>query len=77
MGDTFGLEHVLWFSNNKNDAFEEPTFKRSRAHKYVSLEVKNVRENVGYIEVANYSKHVFKGKDADKFLNYVLAGKLP
>jgi len=77
MGDTFGLEHVLWFSNNKDDAFEEPTFKRSRAHKYVSSEVKNVRENVGYIEVANYSKHVFKGKDANKFLNYVLAGKLP
>ena len=77
MGETFGLEHVLWFSKNKDDAFEEPTFKRSRAHKYVSSEVKNVRENVGYIEVANFSKHEFKGKDANKFLNYVLAGRLP
>ena len=27
MGDSFGLENVLWFANNKQDAFEEPTIK--------------------------------------------------
>jgi len=47
MGDSFGLESVLWFSNNPKDAYEEPTIKRSRSHEYVSREVKNVRENVG------------------------------
>ena len=56
MGDIFGLESVLWFANNPKDAYEEPTIKRSRSHEYVSKEVKNVRENVGLIEIANFSK---------------------
>ena len=77
MGDNFGLENVLWFANNKEDAYEEPTIKRSRSHNYVSKEVINVRENVGIIEVANFSKHEFKGPDARNFLDHVLAGKLP
>ena len=77
MSDSFGLESVLWFANNKEDAYEEPTIKRSRSHDYVSKEVKNVRENVGLIEVANFSKHEFQGPDARKYLNYVLAGRIP
>jgi len=77
MGDNFGLENVLWFANNKEDAHEEPTIKRSRSHDYVAKEVQNVRENVGAIEVANFSKHEFIGPDARKFLDHVLAGKLP
>ena len=28
-------------------------------------------------EVANFSKHEFKGPDARKFLDHILAGKLP
>ena len=77
MGDSFGLESVLWFANNPQDAHEEPTIKRSRSHEYVANEVKNVRENVGVIEIANFSKHEFQGPDARKFLNYVLSGKIP
>ena len=77
MGDSFGLENVLWFANNPKDAYEEPTIKRSRSHDYVSKEVKNVRENVGVSEIANFSKHEFQGPDARKFLDYILAGRIP
>ena len=77
MGDVFVLESVLWFANNKKDAYEEPTIKRSRSHNYVSKEVINVRENVGVMELANFSKHEFKGPDAKKFLDYVMAGRIP
>jgi dimethylglycine dehydrogenase len=77
MGDSFGLESVLWFANDPKDAYEEPTIKRSRSHDYVSKEVKNVRENVGVSEIANFSKHEFQGPDARKFLDYVLAGRIP
>ena len=77
MGDSFGLESVLWFADNPTDAYEEPTIKRSRSHEYVSKEVKNARENVGVIEVANFSKHEFQGSDARKFLDYILAGRIP
>ncbi len=77
MADSFGLENVLWFANSKEDAYEEPAFKRSRAHDYVAEEVKAVREAVGAIEIANFSKHYFAGQGAEEFLNYVCAGKLP
>ena len=77
MGDSFGLENVLWFANNPEDAHEDPTIKRSRSHDYVSKEVKNVRENVGVIEIANFSKHEFQGPESRIFLNYILAGKIP
>jgi len=77
MGDSFGLESVLWFANDPKDAYEDPTIKRSRSHDYVSKEVKNVREKVGVTEIANFSKHEFQGSDARKFLDYVLAGRIP
>ena len=77
MGDSFGLEHVLWFANNKDDAHENPTFKRSRAHEYVAKEVKAVRNDVGCSEIANFAKHIFTGKGARSFLEYILAGNIP
>jgi len=77
MGDSFGLENVLWFANDEDDAYEDPTIKRSRSHEYVSKEVTNVRENVGVIELANFSKHEFKGKESRKYLDFVLAGRIP
>ena len=68
MGDTFGLEHALWFAKNKQDAFEDPTFKRSRAHNYIAKEVEAVRNSVGFSEIANFSKHLITGKNAKNCL---------
>ena len=76
-GDGFGLEHALWFANSPEDAHEEPTFRRSRAHDYVGAEVKAVREKVGVIEIANFAKHRFVGPDTRKFIDYVMAGRIP
>ncbi len=77
MGDSFGLEHALWFGDGQDDAYEDPTFKRSRSHDYVAQEVKAVREAVGAIEIANFSKHEVSGPDARKFLDYMVAGRVP
>lgn len=77
MGDGFGLEHALWFANDPNDAHEDPTFRRSRSHSYVSAEVEAVRNAVGATEIANFAKHEITGFGSRKFLNYILAGTLP
>ena len=77
MGDSFGLESVLWFADNPTDAYEEPTIKRSRSHEYVSKEVKNVRENVGVIEVAIFLNMNFKDQMQENFWYYILAGRIP
>ena len=77
MGDAFGLENVLWFADSPENAHEEPTFKRSRAHDYVAAEVKAVRQAVGAIEIANFAKHEFTGPGARAFLDRMLAGHIP
>jgi len=77
MGDSFGLEHVLWFAKNKDDANEDPTFQRSRAHNYVAKEVSAVRNGAGFSEVANFAKHLITGKGARHYLDYILAGAIP
>jgi len=76
-GDAFGLENVLWFANGPEDAHEEPTFRRSRAHDYIAEEVKAVCEKVGIIEIANFGKHRFQGPGARVFLDRVMAGRIP
>ena len=76
-GDAFGLENVLWFADGPDDAHEEPTFRRSRAHDYIAREVKAVREKVGIIEIANFAKHRFQGPGARVFLDRVMAGRIP
>lgn len=76
-GQSFGLEHVLWFADGPDDAHEEPTFRRSRAHDYVGREVEAVRGAVGAIEIANFAKHGFKGDGARAYLDGLLAGRIP
>ena len=75
--DSFGLENVLWFASSPEDAYEEPTFHRSRSHEYVAKEVEAVRASVGASEVANFANHNFTGKGAKAFLKKVLAGRIP
>ena len=77
MDQSFGLEHALWFADGPDDAHEEKTFRRSRAHDYVAREVQAVREAVGCIEIANFAKHRVKGSGARAFLDRVLAGRIP
>lgn len=77
MGQGFGLEHALWFADGPQDAHEEPTFERNRSHDYVAREVKAVQQAVGGIEIANFSKHEFKGPGARAYLDRVLAGFVP
>ena len=73
-GNSWGLEVPLMFGPNK---FKEvPSLRRSNAFEHVKAEHLNVRENVGVTEVANFSKHEFKGSDARKFLDYVMAGRI-
>ncbi len=77
MGQSFGLEHALWFADNPTDAHEDPTFERNRSHDYVAREVKAVREGVAGIEIANFAKHLIKGPGARAWLDITMAGHIP
>ena len=77
MGQAFGLEHALWFADNPEDAWEDPTFERNRSHDYVAREVKAVRTAVAGIEIANFAKHVIRGAGARTWLETTMAGHIP
>lgn len=77
MDQSFGLEHALWFADGPDDAWEDPTFRRSRAHDYLAREVKAVREAVGAVEISNFAKHGVSGPGARAFLDHMLAGRIP
>lgn len=77
MGQSFGLEHALWFADSPEDAWEDPTFERNRSHDYVAREVDAVRNGVAGIEIANFAKHEIKGKGARDWLNKTMAGFVP
>lgn len=77
MGAAFGLEHALWFADSAQNAVETPTFRRSNAHPFVAAEVRNVRENVGFIEIANFAKYEISGGGGETFLDTLLAARLP
>ena len=68
MGQGFGLEHALWFADGPDESFEVPSFERNRSHDYVRREIKAVQDAVGGIEIANFSKHEFKGPAARAYL---------
>jgi dimethylglycine dehydrogenase len=77
MGQAFGLEHALWFADNPDDAWEDPTFERNRSHDYVAREVAAVRECVAGIELANFAKHEITGPGAREWLSKTMAGHIP
>ncbi len=77
MGQSFGLEHALWFADSPEDAWEDPTFERNRSHDYVARECETVRNGVGGIELANFAKHSITGPGARDWLNRTMAGHVP
>ena len=76
-GASFGLEHALWFAKDVSQAVETPTFHRSNAFPHVGEEARAVRENVGFIETANFAKYRISGTAAADYLDVLLAGHLP
>jgi dimethylglycine dehydrogenase len=76
-GESFGLEHALWFAPEGIEPVEEVTFARSNAHGPVGEECRAVRTGVGLLEISNFAKYEVTGPDAEPWLNRVLANRMP
>jgi len=76
-GDGFGLEAALWFQAEAEEPVEEVTFGRSNAWDQVRDEVLAVRSSVGMWETTGFSKFRFAGQGARRFLDHLLAGRIP
>ena len=56
---------------------EKPTLKRSNAFPFVGEECRNVREGVGLLDIASFSRYEVTGSKAEAWLGWLLAGAMP
>ena len=75
-GASWGLEVPLYFAPSP-DFEEKPSLRRSNAHQIVAEECKNVRANVGLLDISGFSRFEVSGDGAEVWLNHVMASKLP
>ena len=74
-GVNWGLELPLYFADK--DFVEKPTLKRSNAFEIVRKESDAVRKSVGLLDISAFSRYKVSGPNAEKWLDHLLACKLP
>ncbi|WP_299916994.1 FAD-dependent oxidoreductase [uncultured Roseobacter sp.] len=74
-GQSWDLEVPLYFA--EPGFAETPSLKRSNAHDIVAKECHAVRERVGLLDITGFSRFEVSGPNAERWLNRVMASKLP
>ena len=74
-GAVHGLEVPLWFA--PEGVKDEFAWRRSTDHEHVGAEARNVRENVGLMEISGFAKYRVTGEGAARWLDTLLACRLP
>ena len=76
-GQKFGWERPNFFATNGMEQKDDWSFRRSNWFKAIENECKNVKENVGLLDMTAFAKCRIKGRKAEEFLDKLLANKLP
>jgi len=76
-GESYGQEVPLWFAPPGSEPKENPSFQRSNSHESVAQECQVVREAVGIIDATSFAKYEISGADAEVFIDYMFASRLP
>jgi len=76
-GCGYGLEHVNYFAPEGETLFETPAFRRSNAFAPVGEECRAVRGAVGINEIHNFGKYRVTGPEAETWLSYIMANRMP
>ena len=73
-----GWERAVWFAREQ-DAVEQdiPSYQRGVWFDAVGEECRNVRDNVGLLDMGGFSKFELKGEGCAAWLDSLIAGKLP
>ena len=74
-GAVYGLEVPLWFA--PEGVTDDFAWRRSTDFEHVGAEARNVRENVGLMEISGFAKYAVTGEGAADWLDRMLACKLP
>ncbi len=76
-GASFGLEHANWFATEASGSFDSLSYRQPNWWKPVIDEGKRVRNELGLMEFTAMAKFEVSGPNAENWLNYVLANRMP
>jgi len=76
-GLNFGWEHPLWFAPEGVVAEDSYGFERQGWWHHVGAECRALRSGVGIIDVSNFAKYEIRGAGAARWLNQVVANRVP
>jgi dimethylglycine dehydrogenase len=76
-GQKFGWERPNFFATEGMEQKDDWSFRRSKWFEAIKKECKNVKENVGLLDMTAFAKCRIKGPGAEEFLDYLVANKLP
>tara|TARA_B100000035_G_scaffold279146_1_gene258575 strand:- start:878 stop:3307 length:2430 start_codon:yes stop_codon:yes gene_type:complete len=76
-GLNFGWEHPLWYAPEGVAAEDSYGFERQDWWHHVGAECRALRSGVGIIDVSNFAKYEIKGSGAARWLNQVVANRVP
>ena len=76
-GQLFRWERPNWFAPEGVEQKDDWSFRRSSYFEHVGNECKNVAKNVGLLDMTAFAKCRIEGNGAAKWLNTMLAQKMP
>jgi len=76
-GLNFGWEHPLWYAPEGEVAKDRYGFERQDWWHHVGAECRALRSGVGIIDVSNFAKYEIRGAGAARWLNQVVANRVP
>ena len=76
-GQKFGWERANWFAPEGVAQEDDWSFRRSKWFEHAANEARHVAEHVGILDMTAFAKCRVSGPDAEAFLDYLLANRLP
>nr|WP_323779013.1 FAD-dependent oxidoreductase [Amylibacter sp.] len=76
-GLNYGWEHPLWYAGAGVEGGETYGYTRQDWFEPVGRECRNLRENVGVVDVSNFGKYEIKGAGAAAWIDKIIANHVP
>jgi dimethylglycine dehydrogenase len=76
-GQKFGWERANWFASDGMAQEDDWSFRRSKWFAAIGREIANVTTNVGVLDMTAFAKCRVSGPEAESFLEYFVANRLP
>jgi dimethylglycine dehydrogenase len=76
-GVVWGMETPQFYAPGEPDFIDEPTLRRSAAHRFIAAEVAATRNAAGLLDTGVYARYEVSGPGAETWLDGLLANTLP